>query len=432
MILDHHLIDIKNSYAIVINNQQGSYKNKEFSGAGVVWQFCRYIDNLMGTTYADNYLDLAALGNCADMMSLTSIETKELMREGFQRENIKNPFFEYMIQKNEFSMKSIINPTTVAFYVAPFVNAMTRSGTLEEKNITFLSMLKYKAFDMIASNKRGHKLGEQEKLVMQAIRTVTNVKARQTKKQNEGLEIIENMIEENNLLDHKVLLFLMKPGIIDKNIAGLIANKMMAKYQRPVCILTKGENGYQGSARGCTIAGIPDFKAICEQTGVITFATGHENAFGLGIKESNINIFIEKTDELLSFVKQDAIYYVDYIYNNVNIEPQDILDIANLQDLWGQDLNEPLLCIKGLKVTKDMVTVYAKKTNTLKITLPNNISLIKFDALDEECNRLQNQGEGYLELDIIGRASANEWNGNITPQILIEDYQIVDSSKYYF
>ena len=116
----------------------------------------------------------------------------------------------------------------------------------------------------------------------------------------------------------------------------------------------------------------------------------------------------------------------------MNVEPQDILDIANLQDLWGQDLSEPLVCVKGLKVTKDMVVVYAKKTNTLKITLPNNISLIKFNASDEECNRLQNQEEGYLELDIIGKASANEWNGNVTPQILIEDYQIVDSSKYYF
>ena len=218
----------------------------------------------MGVDFANNYLDLAALGNCADMMSLTSIETKELMKEGFQRDNVKNPFFEYMIQKNEFSMKSIINPTTVAFYIAPFVNAMTRSGTLDEKNITFLSMLKYKAFKMINSNKRGHKLGEKEKLVMQAVRTVTNVKARQTKRQNEGLETIERMIEEQNLLDHKVLLFLMEPGIIDKNIAGLIANKIMAKYQRPTCILTKVDNTYQGSARGCTLAGIPDFKAICE------------------------------------------------------------------------------------------------------------------------------------------------------------------------
>lgn len=47
------------------------------------------------------------------------------------------------------------------------------------------------------------------------------------------------MIQEYNLLNHKVLLFLLEPGAIDKSIAGLIANKFMAKYQRPVCILTK-------------------------------------------------------------------------------------------------------------------------------------------------------------------------------------------------
>jgi hypothetical protein len=47
------------------------------------------------------------------------------------------------------------------------------------------------------------------------------------------------MIEDKHLLDHKVLLFLLNPGQIDRNIAGLIANKFMAKYQRPVCLLTK-------------------------------------------------------------------------------------------------------------------------------------------------------------------------------------------------
>ena len=44
----------------------------------------------------------------------------------------------------------------------------------------------------------------------------------------------------------------------------------MAKYQRPVCILTKKEETdrlgtyltYQGSARGCDKVGITDFKNI--------------------------------------------------------------------------------------------------------------------------------------------------------------------------
>ena len=100
-------------------------------------------------------------------------------------------------------------------------------------------MLKHKAFTVLPSTKRGHKLGETEQLVEQAMRVVANVKARQTKAQDTGLELLERLIEERNLLDHKVLLFLLEPGQIDKNIAGLVANKLMAKYQRPVCVLTK-------------------------------------------------------------------------------------------------------------------------------------------------------------------------------------------------
>jgi len=102
-------------------------------------------------------------------------------------------------------------------------------------------MLKYKAFTILPSTKRGHALGETEQLVEQAMRVVSNVKARQTKAQDTGLAIIEKMIEEQGLLKHKVLLFLLEPGQVDKNIAGLIANKIMAKYQRPTCVLTKAE-----------------------------------------------------------------------------------------------------------------------------------------------------------------------------------------------
>lgn len=94
IILDHHLQEQINPYAIVINNQTCDYPNKDFSGAGVVYQFCRYLDTLLNINNADNYLDLVALGLCADMMSMTSFETKHLENKGF--ENVKNPFFAYM------------------------------------------------------------------------------------------------------------------------------------------------------------------------------------------------------------------------------------------------------------------------------------------------------------------------------------------------
>ena len=447
IVLDHHLCDVNNPYAIVINNQLSNYPNKELSGVGVVWQFCRYIDSLLHTNYAEKYLDLVALGLCADMMSMTSIETKHLINKGFQ--NLKNPFFIHLAEKNEYSMKGKINHTSVAFYIAPYVNAICRSGTIQEKTLVFESMLKHKAFIILPSTKRGHFLGQTEQLVEQAIRTAVNVKARQTKAQDNGLNTVEHMIEDQHLLDHKVLLFLLEPGQVDRNIAGLIANKLMAKYQRPVCLLTKTieedkdtppweplpQNpnfSYQGSARGCDKVGINDFKSICAETGVTMYQTGHPGAFGLGIKQENIQAFIERTDAALKDMPNEPIYYVDYIYKNNNIKPQDILSIANMEDLWGKDIDQALICIEGLQVSSDMVTVYQKRDNTLKITLPNGISLMKFKATDEQCYKLQNQGFGYMELNIIGKANKNEWMGNVSPQVFIEQYEVIDSNKYIF
>ena len=469
IVLDHHLCDVDNPDAIVINNQLSNYPNKDFSGAGVVWQFCRYLDSLLQKNNANNYLDLMALGNCADMMSMTSIETKHLENKGFQ--NLKNPFFVNLSEKNSYSMKNKINHISVAFYIAPYINAICRSGSIEQKQIVFESMLKYKAFTILPSTKRGHKLGETEQLVEQAMRIVANVKARQTKAQDTGLELLERLIEERHLLDHKVLLFLLEPGQIDRNIAGLCANKLMAKYQRPVCVLTKTFSqkdivspieirfykatdpkdvilewqekppfdppykmvfcSYQGSARGCDKVGINDFKNICAETDLTMFETGHPGAFGLGILQENIPAFIEKTDELLKDMPNEAMYYVDYIYQGNAIKSDDILTIANMEDLWGKDIDEPFICVEHLKVTSDMVTVYNKKNNTLKITTPQGISLIKFKATDEECYMLQNTN-GYYELNIIGRANKNEWMGNVSPQIFIEDYDIVDRGDFVF
>ena len=53
------------------------------------------------------------------------------------------------------------------------------------------------------------------------------------------MAFLESQIEKNKLLDHKVILFLLEKEEIPPSLAGLCANKIMAKYQRPVCVLTK-------------------------------------------------------------------------------------------------------------------------------------------------------------------------------------------------
>ena len=446
IILDHHEAEYISPYAIIINNQLSDYPNKDFSGAGITWQFCRFLDKLLGSNNSDNYIDLVALGNCGDMMSLKSIETKHIINKGFK--NIQNPFFYYMADKNSYSLGDKLTPIGVAFYIVPFINAMQRSGNLEEKELLFKSMLKYEAFKIIPSTKRGCK-GQTEKLVEQAVRTAINVKNRQTRAQDAGMELLENKIISDNLLEHKVLLFLLESGEIDKNIAGLIANKMMAKYQRPCCILTKVEEieesiiltsnppqeykyiTYQGSARGCDKVGINNFKDICTETKCIMYAEGHQGAFGLGIEESQINSFIKETDRILKDMSDEPIYYVDYIYNGIDVSSQAILDIASLDDLWGKDMDEPMVAIHDLKINEKMITLMSPdKKPTLKIILPNKVSLIKFNSSQEEYENLCS--EGYIAIDVVGRCNQNIWMNYVNAQILIDDYEIISKAKYYF
>ena len=71
------------------------------------------------------------------------------------------------------------------------------------------------------------------------------------------------------------------------------------------------------------------------------------------------------------------------------------------------------------------------KKPTLKISLSNGVELIKFKSSQEEYERLCAQ-TGCITINIVGRCSKNEWNGKITPQVIIEDYEIVAEQKYYF
>ena len=436
IILDHHIQDIENPYAIIINNQTSDYPNKELSGVGVVWQFCKYLDLVLNKQEANKYLDLVAVGDQGDMIDLRSIETSYLIKEGLKDKNIHNPFLYGMIEKNRFSIGSEITPMGISFYVVPFINAMVRSGTMDEKLILFEAMLSWMAFKEVPSTKRGHHESDTEKIYEQAVRIASNVKARQTKAQDAAVEVMKKKIENENLLDHKVLMFLMEPGQIDKNIAGLIANKIMAKYQRPVCILTKVINGneisYQGSARGCSKTGVTEFKNICAATGECMYEAGHEGAFGLGILKDNIPAFIEKTDAALKDITDEAIYYVDAIWQANSDHSNEILDIANMNHLWGQGIDEPLIAIENLKINSDMVNVYTKRGITIKITTSTGIALLLFNAKEEDREKLKDNNTGYISLNIVGRCNKNEWMGKIYPQIFIENYEIIDSNEYFF
>ena len=438
LVIDHHEAETISRYACVINNQLCDYPTKSLSGVGMVYKFCSYIDELMNVDYADDLLDLVALGMVADMMDLRDFETRHLVTRGLEK--IKNPYFSGMISKNEYSLRDGITPMGVAFYIAPYVNATIRMGTQDEKLMLFESMLDYRGYEQVPSTKRGCK-GQVETRVEQACRNCTNIKNRQTKARDASLAIIERIIEEENLLENKILIVKLTPAhATDKNLTGLIANQLMGKYQRPVLLLNKtsyeldGKTivAWEGSGRGYDKSKFDNLREFLIQSKLVLYAEGHANALGVGIADENLDAFIEYSNQALAAFDFTPCYKVDFIFNSNDFNGSDIVEIAELKPIWGQGVGEPLIAVENIKVRSSNVTLMsANKNPTLKITLPNGTSLIKFKSSSEEYEKL-NSSLGCVTINVVGRCERNIWNGIVSPQIIIEDYEIVGETNYYF
>lgn len=430
--LDHHEVEKDSDNAIVINVQLCDYPNKALTGAGVTWQFCRAFDNIrleLGETelFANKFIDLAALGDCADMAKYTEIEIRALINLGF--DNLQNKFIKALAKKNEYILnkRNGMNYLSVAFAIVPFLNAITRSGTMEEKEIVFKAFLALYCDEQVEYSKRGHK-GEIVPLYEEALLVSERVKRRQTKLQDESMILLEKKIEAEQLLDNKIILLLCEPGDVEKNIAGLCANKIQAKYQKPCAILTKSKNKddkeyfYRGSMRNYSLSERINLKDDLESTNLIEFCAGHQGAAGLGIAEQNISPFLNSFNKLYEDVDQEPVFWVDYIWNNFNeCDANKILDIANL-NIYGQDIPQSLVALNRIPITADMITLMGveKGHPTIKINF-GNFELIKFGASQEEYEKMC--GENVV-LTAVCTPSKNEYLGKVTPQLLLEDYEL--------
>lgn len=367
-------------------------------------------------------------------MDIRNMETRYLIQEGLKK--ITNPFIAGMAEKNAFSLKGELTPIGVAFYIVPYINSITRVGTMEEKRTLFESMLDWKAHEEIPSTKRGCK-GQVETRVEQALRVCTNVKNRQTKTRDADMDKIEEIIAENELLSNKLLLIRLKDIKADRAIVGLMANELMSKYKRPVAILSptihEGKPAWEGSARGYEKSKLTDFREFLRGSGKVYLAEGHPNAFGLGVYNEEFDDLVTWSNEVLKDIEFSPSYQVDFIYHSNDAEaPRTILDLGERKQLWGQNINEPLIVIENLAVTKDMLTLMSRdKSPTIKITLPNGVACIKFKSSVEEFDTLYSEN-GCVTLNIVGRPEVNRYYSSVTPQLLITDYDIINRQQFYF
>ncbi len=405
------------------------YPNKALCGGGIVYKFCKVLDDILGVSYADDYLDLVSLSCVSDMMDLRDPETHFYVTDG--AEKVKNIFYNKLIEKQEFSMKGEINPFTIGWYIAPLINAITRSGTTEEKQLIFEAFLDYRAVTSVLSNKRGAKDGEEELLVEQAIRTAANVKNRQERVKKDILEMILPQVEEqvNNLA-----IFIIFNEPIDENLNGLLANQIMGNYYKPTFVLNKREDGtLGGSARGLESRQVPDWRWFVEESGCAIFAQGHPLAFGVAFTESGLADFKALLNDVFGTAAIEPYYNIDFQYFKSDSFDFEIMELGGMSDLWGQGLSEPIVILSNIRLDLNNISLLGK--GTLRIDIPGHeTNCIKFNAEDlyNKLELLLPDNDASITVNIIGTCAINTFRGVSKPQIKIKDIEVTQQSKWTF
>ena len=443
IVLDHHdqLYDENGNpvvsnlpTTIVVNNQLSpDYANKSLCGAGVVYKFCEVLDNKLGIHLAHNYIDLAALGEIADVMDRTNVETNYIMMEGLK--NIHNEGFRTLIESQSYSLKEKavspyegLTPIDVAFYIAPLINAITRVGTVQEKETMFYCFIEPNK--AVPSSKRGARPGDIEYAAEQTARVGKNAKARQDRLKEQALGVIDFKIQKDGLDDNNIIIVeLDGSDNIPQELTGLVAMNVVSKYHKPVMIGRRNNrNEIQGSIRSDgNFAGLPSFKKFLEDSGLVTYTAGHDNAAGWGLNGDKLDALISYANHKLKAEDFENCYIVDYILDGSDYNEDLLSSIAEHPEFFGNHIEEPMVVIKNIPLM-NLMTMGTNK-DSIKISY-NGIDYVKFKDLKFIEDLMNNRTK---KLTIYGRANLNEWMGKKSIQVFITDYELVDdSSKYDF
>ena len=439
LILDHHESEKDNPFALIVNNQMSErYDNKSLCGAGVVYKFLKALDDRLWNEYADDFLDLFALGNISDVMDMRSYETRYLTDLGLK--NIQNKFLKALIKAQEYSMNDIVNIHNIQWYITPVINAIIRIGSIEEKELVFRSFIEEDEF--FEYKKRATKNNPaqtiQESIYDRAARFCKNSKQRQDKLRDKGLEKLSNQAKKfcKNSDETKILL-VDATDVLHEGLTGVVAIKMAENFNKPVILLKRhrnerGEEMYGGSARNMNNSPIENLKDVINSTNVIK-GQGHANAFGI------VDLPIDKKEEatrilndILKDVEYDATYLVDYIFDIYEVDVNTIMQLSVFDNIICQGIEEPKIAVENIKLSRSEFEIFGKKEDTISFTY-NGIKYVQFKC--KEGNQLydflQNAWDDNktVTFNIVGKPSINEYNGIRTPQVIILDNDIISTDN---
>lgn len=401
----------------LINPKQADcpYPYKSLCGASVAFKLvqCLYETFKIPALEWEPLLENAAFATVGDVMDLTG-ENRILVKEGLKRLNAtQNEGFRALIAVNGLE-SGRINAYHIGFVLGPCINATGRLDTAK------------RALQLLLAESPDEAKGLAEEL-----KALNDERKDMTQR---GLIEALGLIEHSALKEDKVLVVYLPS--CHESLAGIIAGRIREKYNKPVFVLTDAEEGVKGSGR--SIEAYNMFQEMCKVADLFTKFGGHPMAAGLSLPRENVELFRKRINEETTLTDEDLIPKItidvpmplDYIN-------EELIEELSVLEPFGKANTKPLFADRKLRILR--AQIIGRNRNVLKMLVQNTsgcvMEALYFGDLDtfqayvaekfgsSELERLLQGRESKVVLSLTYYPSVNEFRGNRTLQIVVQNYQ---------
>lgn len=357
VVTDHHEIPYHNTEQgkeflrsnadAIVNPKQADcpYPCKGICGAVVAWKLVQVLYERMDIPVeeADIFIENAGFATVGDVMDLTG-ENRILVKLGLKAlEHTKNPGMKALIAKNKLSDKPL-SAYHIGFVLGPCINASGRLDTAKRSLELLLERDEVKASALA---------GELVELN----------ESRKYMTQQETQKALEQIEKEGREKDKVLVVYLPE---CHESLAGIIAGRIREAYQRPVFVLTRGEEGVKGSGR--SIEAYSMFDKMTEVAELFTKYGGHPMAAGLSMREEDIDTLREQLnqkaelseEDMAEVVRLDAVLPMSYF-------TVDTIRQLSVLEPCGKSNTKPVFADRNIKITR--AGIVGVNRNVLKLHL---------------------------------------------------------------
>jgi single-stranded-DNA-specific exonuclease len=404
IVTDHHHAppELPRAAAVLNPNQPGcTYPFKALSGVGVADRLARALLERAGLdpAIADQWLDLAAVGTVADVVSLTG-ENRTIVAKGIRLLNPPTrPGLAALAERAGLAGRRV-SPGAIGFALAPRLNAV---GRLDDAAIglrllltSSLTEARELAADLDAANH------ERQQLTYHALALARVAIQQRSQESAQGLPRLLIVADQRYRL----------------GIAGLVAAKLVEEYGRPALVAEIKDDQLRGSARSIDAFHIT--KALARCGDLLGRFGGHAMAAGFTIAADRFEEFRDR----LEMIGEDEISD-EALVPRVKVDAQITLrryeqnlpDLIECLEPFGCDNPRPVFLSRRVRVL-DRRIVGSDSPGHLKVKLAD--ALTRWDAI---AFRQGGRLAGLTDyIDVVYSVERDDWNGRSGAQLRVLDF----------